>query len=131
MVSFSSKVDIWSSGIILYEMLVGEKPFHWEASRRQFLAEITEGLQISHYFALRVVGCSEEVQRLLSKVLTRVEDRLRLEDIRSHGWLSQATNSASGVTGQELDQSQELEVAKEVKMSPNYFSSLTLSTPRY
>ena len=126
MVSFSSKVDIWSSGIILYEMLVGERPFHWEASRRKFLAEITEGLQISHYFALRLAGCSEEELKLLSEVLTRVEDRLSLEDIRSHGWLSPAVNPS----GHELDQNQELEVAKEVKMSANYFSQyLTISTP--
>ena len=67
-------------------------------------------------------GCSEEELKLLSEVLTRVEDRLSLEDIRSHGWLSPAVNPS----GHELDQNQELEVAKEVKMSANYFSSLTI-----
>ena len=82
---------------------------------RQFLRQIRKGLQDSHSFALIAAGCSEEVWSLLSEILTRVEDRLSLEDIVSHDWLSPVTSSVSKLIGQELDHSQELEVAKEVK----------------
>ena len=81
---------------------------------RQFLRQIRKGLQDSHSFALIAAGCSEEVWSLLSEILTRVEDRLSLEDIVSHDWLSPVTSSVSKLTGQELDHSQELEVAMEV-----------------
>ena len=125
----STKIDIWSSGIILYELLVGDKPFFSEGSLRQFLEKISQGLQISHYFALTAAGCSEAAWRLLSQILTRVEFRLRLEDIRSHDWLSPVSSSTLMLEMLELDLNQELEVAKEVIMCSKYFSSdvLTLS----
>ena len=61
---------------------------------------------------LMAAGCSEEVRELLSKVLTSVQDRLRVEDILSHAWLS---NLGSLSQMKRLEVEQELEVAKSVQ----------------
>jgi tousled-like kinase len=85
----STKVDVWSAGVILYQMLFGGKPFGHGQTQEQFYRENTcarEKLQ----FPLRP-GISENAKEFIRLCLTRnVADRPDVRTAARHPFLAEA-----------------------------------------
>ena len=77
----NSKVDVWSVGVIFYELLYGQRPFADKVSQQKILKDsiiIKEAKQI-HFPARPAV--SNETKEFIKKLLNySLEDRLSVEE---------------------------------------------------
>lgn len=74
--NFTSKVDTWAAGVVLYTCLTGKAPFASEM-------EIIES-----DYNKAVLNCSEEAKSLIAGLLEKdPEKRLSLEQCLAHPWL--------------------------------------------
>jgi serine/threonine protein kinase len=78
--TYNSKCDIWSSGIILYEMLFGKLPFN-HPHEINLLNQIQKNEP-------NYQGISESMANLLQGLLRKnPNDRISLSDIKNHSYL--------------------------------------------
>lgn len=64
---YSNKVDSWSLGVILYELLTNDHPYLEQNNRRIKFATLKDIKNIKEFDQLS--GLSEEVRDLMSKLL--------------------------------------------------------------
>ncbi|XP_021804686.1 phosphoenolpyruvate carboxylase kinase 1-like [Prunus avium] len=83
---YGEKVDVWSSGVVLYIMLAGFPPFYGETATEIFEAVLRANLR----FPARVFnGVSASVKDLLRRMLCKdVSRRFSAEQVLRHPWIT-------------------------------------------
>jgi serine/threonine protein kinase len=89
--SHDHRVDIWSFGIIMYELLLGKTPFYHENPRELGRRITTENVEFPNEFEEECPLACDLISRLLVK---NPDDRLSsMQKIKSHRFFSRAFSS--------------------------------------
>ncbi|VVA16077.1 PREDICTED: phosphoenolpyruvate [Prunus dulcis] len=91
---YGEKVDVWSSGVVLYIMLAGFPPFYGETAEEIFEAVLRANLR----FPARVFnGVSASVKDLLRRMLCKdVSRRFSAEQVLTHPWITSGGGARAG-----------------------------------
>ena len=85
---YSNKVDLWSSGVVLFMLLSGYPPF-WGSTMNKLLHSIRNARPEFNDPVWELI--SEEAQNLVQKLLTKnPEERLSAREALLHPWLAEA-----------------------------------------
>ncbi|KAF7683612.1 Serine/threonine-protein kinase MRCK gamma [Astathelohania contejeani] len=82
-VEYGPEVDIWTFGVVLYEMLIGASPFSSDTLR-----ETQKRISEIKYDFPPDVPTSPEFKDLVTKLVCKSEDRLKIEEIKNHPFYS-------------------------------------------
>ena len=79
---YNSKCDLWSCGVIMYELLTKKIPFYGQTNDQIFLRILS-----GEYNKKNLSGCSSYAKDLLSKLLEKdIKKRINAENALSHIW---------------------------------------------
>ena len=96
---YSSKVDTWALGVMLYEMLMGVTPFH-SYEMKDLIAKINDGRYKLTLKEPITIECSLFLVQCLQ---SNEADRIPMEELQDHPFIS-ASMHGSPLTRMKLDQ---------------------------
>lgn len=82
----SKQVDLWSLGVLCYELLVGKAPFFSNTAHHDTYRSIVDGKYVIPSFV------TAPARHLIGKLMVVDPDRrLPLEEVMKHPWIIQQT----------------------------------------
>lgn len=83
------KVDIWSSGVVLYAMVCGYLPFEDPQTSKLYNKILNCDMTIPKFIS---EDCKDFLKRILN---TNPDERYSIEDIRKHKWYNIVDNKTT------------------------------------